>query len=123
VPQIDFEANPELANIFVLYDLLAVHGHTLFAHPAIADDPVVALKSTDILDELSLNERMLNFARDFHEFIIVKIFVILLKFYFKFKGEKAEGTEIVFTQEQRKRFLNIKYPNTKQLLSSRYYWT
>ena len=106
-----------MASIFDLYDLLAVRGHTLFAHPAILDDPEKVLKSPNIIDECSFNERIVNLASDVREFLIqVKYFIIFLKFDFKFKGENAaEGTEIVLTSKQKKRFTKIKYPNTSVL--------
>jgi hypothetical protein len=54
-----------LANIFELYDFLAVRGPILFAHPSIVDDPAEALKSPHIFDDLHFHQRISNIARVF----------------------------------------------------------
>ena len=72
MPQIYFKANPDLAKIFALFDLFAVRGHKLFAHPLIVDDPEKALKSPNIIDELHFHQRMDNYARDIVEFLRIQ---------------------------------------------------
>jgi len=61
-----------LEKIFDLFNLLAARGNKLFTHPAIVEDPEKALKSPNIIDELSYHERMDNFARNMLEFIRIQ---------------------------------------------------